>query len=108
MSEYLGSNYSLQSFVDAICMIEQTSISYAKLRPEFKSEFETLTLNWLNQYCPIENQEWDKTKLLAVNDLWKLISKGNSGQRMDIQKGSLGADVPVALNSRRNKIIQIN
>ena len=101
MSEYLGANYSLQSFVNAICMIVQTSLSYAKLRPEFKSEFETLTLNWLNQYCPIENQEWNKTKLLAVNDLWKLISQGNSGQRMDIQKGSLGADVPVALNSRR-------
>lgn len=101
MSEYLGANYSLQSFVDAICMIVQTSISYAKLRPEFKSEFETLTLNWLNQYCPIENQEWDKNKLLAVNDLWRLISQGNSGQRMDMEKGSLGADVPVALNSRR-------
>lgn len=101
MCEYLGANYSLQSFVNAICMIVQTSMSYSKLRPEFKSEYETLTLNWLNQHCPIENQEWDKNTLLAVNDLWRLISQGNSGQRMDIQKGSLGADVPAPFNNKR-------
>jgi len=102
MCEYLGADYSLQSFVNAICMIVQTSMSYPQLRPEFKSEYETLILNWLNQYCPIANQEWDKATLLAVNDLWGLISKGNSGQRTDIPKGSLGADVPAPFNNRRS------
>ena len=101
MCEYLGANYSLQSFVDAICMIVQTSMAYPKLRPEFKSEYETITLNWLNQHCPIANQEWDKATLLAVNDLWRLISTGDSGQRKDIQQGSLGADVPAPFNNRR-------